>query len=107
MKLGWVIGFAHGWEHGIIDACIQQALLEKTSAQHEWAKTCASNPVLSNPNATAAQMVEGLDHFYADYRNRTINLGFAVSYVYKELNGTPQSTLDELARKLRQQNVNQ
>ena len=48
------------------------------------------------------QLVDGLDSFYKDYRNRTIKVHDAVWLVVNEIAGTPQQTMGKLIESYRQ-----
>jgi hypothetical protein len=107
-KVGWVSGYVNGSTvvvGYVATPCLKQDSAEATIAEYaEAAKTCNNNldfNLFIPPKATVGQMVEGLDHFYADYRNRNIAIAWAISYVNQELNGASQSVLDEFARKAR------
>jgi hypothetical protein len=47
-------------------------------------------------NVTNLQLVDGLDTFYADFRNRSILVHGAVWLVVNSIAGTPQKELDSL-----------
>jgi hypothetical protein len=47
-------------------------------------------------NVTAGQLADGLDNFYADYRNRRIRVADAVWLVANGIAGTPQKELDKM-----------
>jgi hypothetical protein len=47
-------------------------------------------------NATNGQIVDGLDSFYADFRNRSIRVADAVWLVVNGIAGTPQEELDTM-----------
>lgn len=47
-------------------------------------------------NVTNEQLVDGLDNFYKDYRNRRIKASGAAWIVVKGIAGTPQSEMDKL-----------
>ncbi len=47
-------------------------------------------------NVTNDQIVDGLDVFYSDYRNRRIKIADAVWLVVNEMAGTPRKELDKL-----------
>jgi len=114
LKLGWVVGFVDGSEAvrtGVTGACPEQASswVQTTAQDESAAKVCNNNQDLNRfkpPNATYGQVIDGLDHFYADYRNKTMTLAPATFYVYLELSGAPQSALDDYARNVRQPTVN-
>src|SRR5215472_531800 len=114
-KLGWVIGFVDGSEDvrsNLVKACLKQTTgstqIPQQRAQYEAAAaTCDVNyhaflNIFKAPNSTMGQIVQGIDQFYADYRNLRVGIDFAVLYAYKDLNGAPQSDLDELVRSARQ-----
>ena len=66
----------------------------------EW-KECMQTPevaMLSYSNLRAGQLVEGLDEFYKDFRNKNILVDVAIRYVKDELRGkTGKELEDELA----------
>jgi len=47
-------------------------------------------------NVTNGQLVDGLDSFYADFRNRSIRVADAVWLVVNGIAGTPQEELDTI-----------
>jgi hypothetical protein len=47
-------------------------------------------------NITNDQVVDGLDRFYADYRNRRIRVADAVWLVLNEIAGTSQKEMDQM-----------
>ena len=113
MKVAWVEGFGDGSDvvgSFVTWACGKQASAGLTTpAQYEWADKVCNNPAVKlfmHPNVTYGQVVEGLDHFYADYRNKNIDVSSAIPWVYGELRGAPQSFLDEYMRMMREQTVN-
>lgn len=53
------------------------------------------------PNVTNVQLVEGLDTFYKDYRNRSIRIKNAVWLVVNGIAGTPQDKLDKMIENYR------
>jgi len=52
-------------------------------------------------NVTNGQIVDGLDSFYADFRNRSIVVHSAVWVVVNSIAGTPKKTIDALIENLR------
>jgi hypothetical protein len=99
MKVAWVVGFGDGGGGN----CLEQSNAgPKTLAQSEWAVRVCNNRLVNLPDVTYGQLVKGLDHFYADYRNESIDAPLAFYYVNLELNGAPQSVLDDYARGVRQ-----
>lgn len=53
-------------------------------------------------NMTIGQIVDGLDSFYSDFRNRRIEVYQAFVFVIYEIDGTPQGWLDNYLQELRQ-----
>lgn len=52
-------------------------------------------------NVTTVQIVDGLNTFYADYRNRSIPIHGGVWIVLNSIAGTPQETLDKMTEVFR------
>lgn len=52
-------------------------------------------------NVTNGQIVDGLNSFYADYRNRRIKIADAVWLVVNGIAGTPQKELDTMTESWR------
>jgi hypothetical protein len=50
---------------------------------------------------TGGQLVDGLDSFYGDFRNRRILVYSAVWLVLNEIAGTPQDELDKMIQSWR------
>ncbi|MDP3014102.1 MAG: hypothetical protein Q8M92_07675 [Candidatus Subteraquimicrobiales bacterium] len=46
--------------------------------------------------------IKALDQFYADYKNELIPVPFALKVISLQLNGTPQSAINEELQRLRQ-----
>jgi hypothetical protein len=88
LKILYVVGFVDGRNDGINDAA--KAL-----------GTDIYNPKISKlaSNVTVGQIVDGLDEFYKDWRNRKILLRHAMEYVQDEAQGKDDS---DLLRFLRQ-----
>jgi|SRR5450755_996627 hypothetical protein len=51
---------------------------------------------------TSTQLVDGLDVFYKDYRNRKIEISSAVWLTLNAIAGTPQTDLDKMVESFRQ-----
>lgn len=88
LKLVYVVGFVDGRSHGINDAA--NALGVKID-----------DPRLSKlaSEVTAGQIVDGVDDFYKDWRNRKIVLRHAMEYVLDEAQGKDDSKLLLFMRK--------
>jgi hypothetical protein len=113
MKLAWLEGYGDGqaavtgW---LAAPCLKHGETFTEASYKAAEKACIHDDLSrfdSPRNATNGQIVDGLDQFYADYRNKTVVITEAIVYVNEELNGKPQPVLDELARKLRQTAANQ
>ena len=57
-------------------------------------------------NVTTGQLVDGLDNFYADYRNRRIMVHDAVWLVVNAIAGTPQDELNKMTESWRKNSAN-
>ena len=106
-KLGYALGFVDGSED--LRAHITEACLRYTNLSIRTESTafvCESNPavnVLKPPtSASYGQLVDAVDHFYADYRNKFVEIIPAMTYAYMKLSGFSQDVLDNYARALRQ-----
>jgi hypothetical protein len=60
-------------------------------------KTASKNYV----HITGGQLVDGLDKFYSDYRNRSIPVSNAVTVVLNSVAGMPQDTLIKMIEQYR------
>jgi hypothetical protein len=104
-KVFWVGGFYDGvliQKAQGIGGCSNE--IATTSGSDICGKLGSYLDVYDAPqSATYGQIVDGVDHFYRDYRNKSIPLYSAVLYVNQELNGTPQSVIDERIRQFRDQ----
>jgi hypothetical protein len=52
-------------------------------------------------NVTNGQLVDGLDEFYKDYRNRTIRINGAVWLVLQGIAGTPKEKIEMMTESWR------
>jgi len=52
-------------------------------------------------NVTVGQLVDGLDVFYSDFRNRTIRVHDAIWLVVNQIAGTPQEELEKMVENWR------
>jgi hypothetical protein len=117
-RVAWIVGFNDGSEvvrGNITTACLNQAgasqeqmkqqlkpgpIYEAAAADCDKKLGLLLNPY--KPPKANGQIIDGLNQFYADYRNKNINVLAAVYYVYQELDGVPQNLLDEFVRSVRQ-----
>ncbi len=81
-KLVYVVGLVDGRSHGINDAA-------------EALGTKVEDPRLAKlaSEVTVGQIVDGVDEFYKDWRNRKVVLRHAMEYVLDEAQGTDDSKL--------------
>jgi len=112
-KLGWLMGFADGVEaqrDSVIAACLDQGSTEaSTAAQRQSVVEVCNNNAWRNfflpPKVTFRQVIDGIDHFYADDRNKSLGVDVAVLYVYMQRNGASQAVLDDYCRKARKKTI--
>jgi hypothetical protein len=52
------------------------------------------------PDVTYGQVADGLDHFYSDYRYKTVPIPMAITYVWKELDGASPEDLEKYRRNM-------
>jgi hypothetical protein len=96
-------GIKLGYVAGIIDGTIAVC---KTVAVDAGRDFCAQNSALitltpmGGAYVTNGQMVDGLDHFYQDYRNQSVFVTSAMVYVLLELQGTNPQVLEQYRRTL-------
>ena len=57
------------------------------------------------PKVTFRQVIDGIDRFYVDYRNKILGVDVAVLYVYMERNGASQAVLDDYCRNARKKTM--
>jgi len=81
-KLMYVVGFVDGRNDGINDAA-------------DALGTKIDDPRVSKLGSaiTVGQLIDGLDEFYKDWRNRKVLLRDAIQYVEDEANGKDDSKL--------------
>jgi hypothetical protein len=87
-KILYVVGFVDGRNDGINDAA-------------EALGTDIYNPKISKlaSKVTVGQIVDGVDEFYKDWRNRKVLLRHAMQYVMDEAQGKDDSELLLVMRK--------
>lgn len=103
-KINYVLGFLDGMELGK-----NFSMWKYMHADDSAHKACISNVSESYgefmtrylDNVTVGQIVDGLEAFYSDYRNRRIETHFAVWYVVRAVAGTPENELKTLLENLR------
>jgi hypothetical protein len=96
-KVFYVAGLQDGLliGHGFSDPLSPCAEQELKTFQEQIKKYSA--------NVSVKQIVDGLDRFYSDYRNRGIRIHFAVAIVMLSIAGEPQKGIDEKTEQARQE----
>lgn len=106
-KLGYVVGFTEGWiemldewkieirwdlmyAKNLQDTVAHQSDLESLSRHYGWVY-----------GVKFGDMVDGLDHFYSDYRNRNIKFCRALEIVCNEIKGESPERIELLTRRER------
>ncbi len=101
-KLGWVTGYAKAMDlAGTIQmsTCAYNIPLYKekfpnTDPKEIFQKMCASNTEFDYDGISMGQFVDGMDAFFKDYRNKQLEVGWAIQYVRDEIKGKPVQELD-------------
>lgn len=88
-KILYVVGFVDGRNHGINEAA-------------DAFNTKVDDPRLSKlaSEVTVGQIIDGVDEFYKDWRNRKVVLRHAMEYVMDEAQGKDDSKLLLFMRQL-------
>jgi hypothetical protein len=105
VKLAFVRGYATAMTH-VVDIEGFRCLAERNGGTipekfpgDEALNACTSqNPRVAPyefEDIPFGQLSEGLDAFYKDFRNKTIEINLAMAYVRDELKGKPTNELDE------------
>jgi hypothetical protein len=102
-KLGWVTGYAKAMEFaGIIQMsmCVSDMPLYKEKwpsldPKDIFKKMCASsNTQLDYDGIAMGQFLDGMDVFYRDYRNKQLDVAWAIQYVRDEIKGKSAQELE-------------
>jgi hypothetical protein len=94
----FVDGYVEGIDHA--DFLLGQAL--KFDKMKVTDSSDPVSPYIKFYNVMYSQFEEGLDTFYADYRNKRINFNPAILYVRDQIQGVSQKDLDERLDHMRQ-----
>lgn len=105
-KLGWVSGYAMAMDSAAslqMGTCMANMPLYRK----EWPnadpkvvlqKMCLSETQLDFDGIAMGQFADGIDSFYSDYRNKQLDINWAIQYARDAIKGKPASELDaELA----------
>ena len=107
-RLKYIVGFFDGMDLGrdfsiwkwlrasnkALDPCLDKVAESYSEYNEKYLK-----------NVTNGQLVDGLDNFYSDYRNRRITLKNAVWLVVNGIAGTPQDQLNKMIENWRRNTV--
>jgi hypothetical protein len=101
-KLGWVSGYAKAMDLAgslQIATCaaelpMYQKQFPNLDAKDIMQRMCLSNTTFDYDGITMGQFVEGMDTFFKDYRNRQLEVAWAIQYVRDEIKGKPAQELE-------------
>jgi len=101
-KLGWVSGYAKAMDlAGSIQmtTCASNIPLyakqfPNTDPKVILQKMCLSNTQFDYDGIAMGQFAVGMDAFYRDYRNKQLEVGWAIEYVRDSIKGKPAQELD-------------
>ncbi len=106
-KLAYVAGFYDGMDLG--NRFSYWDLLKEDTMKSCLSRVSTSFSTYEQKymgNTTNSQLVDGLDSFYSDYRNRRIVLPSAVWLVVNGIAGMPQKDLDKMIESWRKNSAN-
>jgi hypothetical protein len=101
-KLGWVSGYAKAMD---LAATIQMSTcasnmplyakeFPNTDPKVILQKMCLSDTQFDYDVIPMGQLVDGMDAFYKDYRNKQLGVGWAIQYARDSIKGKPAQELD-------------
>jgi hypothetical protein len=101
-KLGWVSGYAKAMDSaGTIQMTICASNLPLYLKEFPNAdpkvilqKMCLSNTQFDYDSIPMGQFVDGMNAFYKDYRNKQLEVGWAIQYARDAIKGKPAQELD-------------
>jgi hypothetical protein len=105
----YVVGFFDGmdlgnnfsvWKHTNGTKAQQACMVQAIDSYREYSQKYFGN-------VTAGQLSDGLDSFYADYKNRRIMVSAAVWLVANGIVGTPEDKLNKLIESWRRNSGNE
>lgn len=112
IKAGWVVGFCEGVDKAILEGkgflsageFISRLAPEVTESQLKERRLKLIDlfaKALDLSGITYAQMIDGLDKFYKNYRNKEVLTRRAIWIVKLEVKGAPQEFIEQETRLLR------
>ena len=101
-KLGWVSGYAKAMDlAGTIQASTCASNLPLYAKEFPNAdpkvilqRMCLSDTQFDYDAIAMGQFVDGMDAFYGDYRNKQLEVGWAIQYARDSIKGRPAQDLD-------------
>lgn len=101
-KLGWASGYAKAMD---LAGTIQMARCASQMPMYAkefpnvdpkviMQKMCLSNTQFDYDGITMGQFVTGIDAFYRDYRNKQLEVGYAIEYARDSIKGRPAQDLE-------------
>jgi hypothetical protein len=95
----WKVAYVQGFDEGISAVC--QAIAPGAHPDHPCQQQgLVRLYIYPGSNITYGQIDDGLDHFYEDYRNRSVLVASAIPYVLLELKGADPQALEKYRRTL-------
>jgi hypothetical protein len=96
-KLGWVSGYAKAMDLAgsiQISTCASNMPLyakefPNTDPKVILQKMCLNDTQFDYDGITMGQFVDGMDAFYRDYRNKQLEVGWAIQYARDSIKGKP------------------
>lgn len=104
-KLNYIVGFFDGMELGhnfSYWGILKDSGNKETACISDSHKSFDSLSAKFFSNVTNGQLVDGIDSFYKDFRNRGIRVPDAVWVVVNEIAGTPKQDIDGMIEGWRQ-----
>ncbi len=101
-KLGWVSGYAKAMDFAgtvqmgtcAANLSMYQKQFPDTDPKVLMQRLCLSDKQFDYDGIAMGQFVDGIDGFYNDFRNKQLEIGWAIEYVRDEVKGKPASELD-------------
>jgi len=101
-KLGWVQGWAQAMDLAFsasMGTCLgnipmYQKQFPNIDAKQLVQKFCLDNSTYDFDGIAMGQFVDGIDTFYKDFRNKQIEIGWAIQYVRDQVKGKSAQDLE-------------
>ncbi len=101
-KLGWVQGWAQAMDLAFsasMGTCLgnipmYQKQFPNIDAKQLVQKFCLDNSAYDFDGIAMGQFVDGIDTFYKDFRNKQIEIGWAIQYVRDQVKGKSAQDLE-------------